>query len=59
MSRSFLAKNPVCLSCEAIGKATPATRIGFALPHKGDRRLFFDTRRWIALCADCHETPFT
>ena len=53
MSRRFLGRNPLCGACEAQGKVTAATWVDFIRPHKGDMKLFFDTRNWTPLCPTC------
>ena len=46
---AFLAEHPACARCGA-----PATVVDHTVPHRGDPVLFWDRRRWQALCASCH-----
>jgi hypothetical protein len=41
--------------CEAEGKLTPATVVDHIVPHRGDRRLFWDKTNWQPLCKRCHD----
>ena len=51
---AFLAKNPLCVACEAEGKVTVATVVDHVVPHRGDLGLFWDVGNWSSLCARCH-----
>ena len=44
----FLQNHPFC-SCGAL-----AEELDHIVPHKGDRKLFFDESNWQALCKSCH-----
>jgi 5-methylcytosine-specific restriction protein A len=46
---TFLAKHPRCAWC---GK--PALHVHHSTPHRGDPTIFWDTSRWVPLCASCH-----
>ena len=46
----FLAKHPTC-SC-----GQPATIVDHVIPHKGDKRLFWDRKNWQPLCTPCHSS---
>lgn len=48
-SKAYLAIHPRCVVC---GK--PATVVDHVVPHKGDKRLFWDRSNWQPLCASCH-----
>ncbi|KEJ97419.1 5-methylcytosine-specific restriction enzyme A [Pseudosulfitobacter pseudonitzschiae] len=50
----FLRRNPLCVDCAELGAVEPATDVDHIIPHKGDRRLFFDRSNWQALCKSCH-----
>lgn len=50
----FLAENPLCAECRKRGKLEPATRVDHVIPHRGDRRLFWDRSNWQSLCETCH-----
>ena len=32
-----------------------ATVVDHIIPHKGDQKLFWDTRNWQPLCKPCHD----
>ncbi|MGM9590559.1 MAG: HNH endonuclease signature motif containing protein, partial [Faecousia sp.] len=36
------------------GRLTPATVVDHIIPHRGDRKLFWDESNWQPLCKDCH-----
>jgi 5-methylcytosine-specific restriction enzyme A len=50
----FLSKNPLCVRCMEQGRLTIATVVDHIIPHKGDKKLFWDSNNWQALCASCH-----
>jgi 5-methylcytosine-specific restriction endonuclease McrA len=50
----YLARNPLCVHCERVGRMTSATVVDHVIPHRGDRNLFWDMANWQALDADCH-----
>lgn len=45
----YLAAHPLCVMCGG-----PATEVDHIIPHKGDMRLFWNTKNWQALCHECH-----
>lgn len=45
----FLVKHNQCAMCDA-----PATIVDHVIPHKGDKRLFWDRSNWQPLCTPCH-----
>ena len=51
---NFLRKNPLCIICLDKGKLIPSTRVDHTTPHKGDMKLFWDTKNHQALCESCH-----
>ena len=51
----FLKQHPLCVHCQAEGRITPATVVDHVLPHRGDRRLFWDRTNWQPLCKDHHD----
>ena len=51
----FLRENPLCTQCRKRGKFTPATVVDHIIPHRGDRRLFWDKNNWQPLCKSCHD----
>ena len=34
---------------------TPATVVDHVIPHRGDRKLFWDEQNWQPLCKECHD----
>lgn len=50
----YLAKHPLCQSCMLQGKRIAATVVDNIKPHKGDKKLFWDSTNWQPLCASCH-----
>ena len=52
---AFLQRNPLCNECMKRGKITPATVVDHIIPHRGDRKLFWDESNWKPLCKCCHD----
>ena len=52
----YLRQNPICVYCQQDNKLTPATVVDHIKPHKGNKRLFWDSHNWQALCKVCHDT---
>ena len=52
---AFLQRNPLCNECMKSGKITPATVVDHIIPHRGDRKLFWDESNWQPLCKCCHD----
>ena len=50
----YLAHNPLCVHCLAIGRTTTATDVDHVVPHKGSYSLFWDAENWQPLCKPCH-----
>ena len=53
-SKLYLAENPWCKSCMVAGRRVPATEVDHIIPHKGDKKLFWDRKNWQGLCSSCH-----
>lgn len=53
-ARAFLIEHPHCVDCSAEGKQVSATVVDHHIPHKGDRRLFWDRSNWQGLCRTHH-----
>ena len=53
--KRYLQHNPLCVQCLADKKITPATVVDHIVPHRGDKKLFWDESNWQALCKDCHD----
>lgn len=51
---NFLTLNPLCKECLKEGRAEPATRVDHIIPHRGDKRLFWDRSNWQGLCETHH-----
>jgi 5-methylcytosine-specific restriction protein A len=51
--RLHLAQHPLCATCEAQGKLTPATVADHVTPHRGDPQLFW-FGPLVSLCATHH-----
>lgn len=49
-SRSFLARNPICVRCTQL-----ADVVDHITPHRGDYILFWDATNWQSLCKRCHD----
>lgn len=50
--KAFLAGHPNCFLCGA-----PATIVHHAIPHKGDKALFWNRELWRPVCQSCHDGP--
>ena len=51
----YLSRHPVCVMCEAVGRATAATVVDHVNPHRGDMTAFW-RGPFQALCASCHSS---
>lgn len=51
-----LRKYPLCAICSRPGKLKKATVLDHKIPHKGDVKLFWDTKNHQSLCVSCHST---
>lgn len=54
-SGAYLARNPLCVECRRAGKLEPATVVDHIIPHRGDKRLFWDMGNWQSLCKLHHD----
>ncbi len=50
-----LKAEPWCRFCRQAGVMTAAEIVDHIRPHRGDRRLFFDTTNLQSLCRPCHD----
>jgi len=50
----FLQSHPLCVKCHAKGVVKAATDVDHIVPHRGDRKLFWDESNWQALCHSHH-----
>ena len=53
--KAYLEEHPLCKECRKNGTLTPATVIDHIIPHRGDKKLFWDETNWQPLCKDCHD----
>ena len=53
-ARRWLAVHPLCVECLAAGETTAAECVDHIVPHRGDRKLFWDRGNWQSLCTRCH-----
>ena len=55
---AYLRAHPLC-QCEDCDEGrkrlTPATVVDHKIPHKGDRKLFWDSSNWQAMAKPCHD----
>jgi 5-methylcytosine-specific restriction endonuclease McrA len=51
-----LISEPLCRMCKAEGKLRPATIVDHIIPHRGDKRLFWDRKNWQSLCTTHHDS---
>ncbi|MFE4525431.1 HNH endonuclease signature motif containing protein [Cytobacillus firmus] len=47
---TYLIKHPFCVECEKVGVIVPANEVDHIIPHKGDKKLFWDSTNWQPLC---------
>ena len=50
----YLRRHPLCVECLAHDRVVAATLVDHIIPHRGNRRLFWDEGNWQSLCDDCH-----
>ncbi len=46
---AYLQAHPSCVTC-----GQPATVVDHRVPHRGDKRLFWDKTNWQSMCESCH-----
>jgi 5-methylcytosine-specific restriction protein A len=51
----YLARNPLCVRCQAAGYIKASAVVDHVVLHRGDPKLFWDERNWAALCKPCHD----
>ena len=51
----YLQQHPLCVECLRKNKIAPATVVDHIVPHRGDKKLFWDMYNWQSLCKDCHD----
>lgn len=47
--KAYIIRHPLCAICGA-----PATDVDHIRPHKGDKKIFWDSTNWQPLCHSCH-----
>lgn len=52
---AWLAEHPLCVACWQAGQTTAATVVDHVIPHRGDKRLFWNPTNWQSLCKTCHD----
>ena len=52
---AFLARHPLCASCQAQERLVPATVVDHVVPHRGDQTLFWQESNWAPACKRCHD----
>lgn len=53
--KRFLLGNPLCVRCQDEGWLEEATVVDHIIPHKGDKKLFWDRNNWQSLCKKHHD----
>lgn len=51
---AFLSRHPFCKECEMEGRHTVATDVDHIVPHRGDRKKFWDSQNHQSLCHSHH-----
>ncbi len=51
----YLKAHPLCVKCVAKGKYQKAAVVDHIVPHRGNKKLFWDESNWQALCKSCHD----
>ena len=51
----YLEKNPLCVRCYVNRLIVEATVVDHVIPHKGDKKLFWNRNNWQSLCKPCHD----
>jgi len=46
----------LCVYCLQVDRTTPATVVDHIIPHRGDKKLFWDQSNWQPLCKHCHDS---
>ena len=53
--KRFLKQNPLCVYCQRSGRTSAATIVDHIVPHKNNKKLFWNEKNWQALCKNCHK----
>ena len=54
--KRYLETHPFCVECMKEGKYVKATDVDHVVPHRGDKRLFWDQSNWQPLCHRHHSS---
>jgi 5-methylcytosine-specific restriction protein A len=53
---AYLQAHPLCVKCLEIGIPVSATVVDHIIPHRGDYKLFWNSKNnWQPLCKTCHD----
>lgn len=52
---AYLEAHPLCVECEKEGRYIKATVVDHIIPHRGNKRLFWDSDNWQSLCKHHHD----
>ena len=55
-SKAWLKAHPLCEYCKREGYDNAASLVDHKVPHRGDMKLFWDSKNWQSLCAPCHNS---
>ena len=51
---TYLTNHPLCVECARKNETTASSIVDHIIPHRGNAKLFWDTKNWQALCKTCH-----
>ena len=52
----YLRRHPLCVECLKADRVVAAALVDHIIPHRGNKRLFWDESNWQSLCASCHDS---
>lgn len=52
----YLSQHRLCRRCELVGRTRAATEVDHVVPHRGNKKLFWDPTNHQPLCKSCHST---
>lgn len=52
---AWLRAHPLCVMCQQEGALVAATVVDHKIPHRGDKKLFWDSDNWQSLCKRHHD----
>lgn len=53
--KGYLIKHPLCVHCLLDNIITLATEVDHIIPHRGDMKLFWNSKNWQGLCGYHHK----